>query len=182
VSVLLNTTPTEASTVSFAPRQESAVGNRPISVAAADLNGDGLPDLVTANLLDGTVSVLLNTTTKVTLSDSSATGTISSALEAPATITIAAGNNQTATVNTAFATNLAAAARDAGAPRVQTVSVTSAPPAGGASGHCGGAPSVRVVTDASGRAPAPTFVANTIADSYAVTATAAGGSNPSTGF
>src|SRR5262249_45980991 len=72
VSVLLNTTPTGANTVSFAPRQEFAVGNRPISVAAADLNGDGLPDLVTANLLDGTVSVLLNTTTKVTLSDSSA--------------------------------------------------------------------------------------------------------------
>jgi hypothetical protein len=88
VSVLLNTTPTGATAVSFAPRQAFAVGSRPISVAAADLNGDGLPDLITTNLLDGTVSVLLNTSSgQVTLSGSPATGTISSALLAHATTT-----------------------------------------------------------------------------------------------
>ncbi|MBD2757742.1 T9SS type A sorting domain-containing protein [Spirosoma validum] len=37
------------------------MGNAPSSVAIGDLNGDGRPDLVTADRLDNTVSVLLNT-------------------------------------------------------------------------------------------------------------------------
>jgi uncharacterized repeat protein (TIGR01451 family) len=37
------------------------IGSEPISVAVADLNGDQLPDLVTVNPNDNTVSVLLNT-------------------------------------------------------------------------------------------------------------------------
>ena len=63
VSVLLNTTPTGATTASFAAQQTFATGTEPHSVAVADFNGDGKPDLVVAN--DGvrdTVSVLLNTT------------------------------------------------------------------------------------------------------------------------
>jgi hypothetical protein len=62
VSVLLNTTPAGASTPSFAPQQTFAVGNSPEGVAAADVNGDGRPDLAVANLGDNTVSVLLNAT------------------------------------------------------------------------------------------------------------------------
>jgi hypothetical protein len=183
VSVLLNTTPTGATTPSFAPQQTFAAGNIARSVAVADFNGDGKPDLAFVNsVYDGTVSVLLNTTPQVTLSGSPATGTISSALEAPATVTVAAGDNQTATVNTAFATNLAVDVRDAGGTLVQNVSVTFAAPAGGASGHFGSSTSVTVVTNASGRAAAPTFVANTVAGGYAVTATAAGGGNPSASF
>jgi hypothetical protein len=63
VSVLLNTTAPGAVTPTFANRVDFAVGNRPDSVAVADLNGDGKPDLVVANYNDNTVSVLLNTTT-----------------------------------------------------------------------------------------------------------------------
>jgi hypothetical protein len=62
VSVLLNTTVTDATVPSFATQQNFAVGSSPVSVAVGDLNGDGKPDLVVANLSAGTVSVLLNTT------------------------------------------------------------------------------------------------------------------------
>jgi len=49
---------------SFQARVKFAVGDNPVSVAVADLDGDGAPDLITANVnsgfsLDGDVSVLL---------------------------------------------------------------------------------------------------------------------------
>ena len=62
VSVLLNTTPPGATTPSFAAQQTFATGSVPVSVTAADVNGDGKPDLIVANNNDNTVSVLLNTT------------------------------------------------------------------------------------------------------------------------
>ena len=62
VSVLLNTTALGAATPSFAAQQTFATGAIPISVTVADLNGDGQPDLIVANVIDNTVSVLLNTT------------------------------------------------------------------------------------------------------------------------
>ena len=40
-------------------RSVFAVGTRPYSLAVADLNGDGKPDLIVANAADDTVSVLL---------------------------------------------------------------------------------------------------------------------------
>ncbi len=62
VSVLLNTTAPGATTPSFAGQQTFATGSYPVSVSAADVNGDGRPDLIVANLVSNTVSVLLNTT------------------------------------------------------------------------------------------------------------------------
>ena len=62
VSVLLNTTAPGVTTPSFAAQQTFATGTRPLSVSVADVNGDGQPDLIVANEIDNTVSVLLNTT------------------------------------------------------------------------------------------------------------------------
>jgi len=44
----------------FAAKVDYPTGIQPGAVAAADLNGDGKPDLAVANIDDGTVSVLLN--------------------------------------------------------------------------------------------------------------------------
>jgi hypothetical protein len=44
----------------FAPGAIADTGNTPWSLAVADVNGDGKPDLICANMSDGTVSVLTN--------------------------------------------------------------------------------------------------------------------------
>ena len=62
ISVLLNTTVPGATTPSFATQGTFAAGSGPISITAAEINGDGKPDLIVANRNDNTVSVLLNTT------------------------------------------------------------------------------------------------------------------------
>jgi hypothetical protein len=47
-------------TISFSANTDYATGNNPYSIAAADLDSDGKPDLVTANNTDYTFSVLRN--------------------------------------------------------------------------------------------------------------------------
>ncbi|MEG4594386.1 FG-GAP-like repeat-containing protein, partial [Microcoleus sp. F8_C2] len=62
VSILLNTTPTNAATPTFAPKVDFYSGISPRSVSIGDINGDGLPDLAVANFNSNTASILLNTT------------------------------------------------------------------------------------------------------------------------
>jgi hypothetical protein len=63
VSVLLNATPPGGDTFNFLTAQTFAVGVTPVTVAVADIDGDGRPDVIVANSSEsGTVSVLINTT------------------------------------------------------------------------------------------------------------------------
>src|SRR5690242_13874864 len=62
VSVLLNTTVPGSVTPSYADKQDFGVGVSPVSVALADLNGDGKLDLIVVNSNANSLSVLLNTT------------------------------------------------------------------------------------------------------------------------
>jgi trimeric autotransporter adhesin len=62
ISILRNTTPPGAAAPTFAAAQTFSTGDYPLALGVADLNGDGKPDLVTANYLGSTISVLLNTT------------------------------------------------------------------------------------------------------------------------
>ena len=62
VSVLLNTTTPGSATASFSGSQDFATGDGAASVAMGDLNADGRTDLVVANFVFDTVSVLLNST------------------------------------------------------------------------------------------------------------------------
>jgi len=61
LAALLPVTDALAQAVSFSPATDYVVGTHPASVAIADLNGDGRPDLATANVFSDNVSILLGT-------------------------------------------------------------------------------------------------------------------------
>jgi hypothetical protein len=61
ISVLLNTTPAGGA-LSFAAHQDFTETGVPVSIAAADLNGDEKLDLILSDRSDNSISVLLNTT------------------------------------------------------------------------------------------------------------------------
>jgi len=56
---------------SFASRQDLSAGNNPYHVIIADIDGDGKPDLVVANVFGNTVSVYRNTSTNGSLTAAS---------------------------------------------------------------------------------------------------------------
>jgi len=62
VSVLLNTTAPEATTPTYSAQATFATGLTPQAVAIGDVNADGRPDLVVANVTSNSLSVLLNAT------------------------------------------------------------------------------------------------------------------------
>ncbi|MEK0188244.1 FG-GAP-like repeat-containing protein, partial [Microcoleus anatoxicus] len=64
-SILLNTTATGATTPTFATKADFTIGSQTLSISMGDINGDGKPDLATANISDSTASILLNTTATV---------------------------------------------------------------------------------------------------------------------
>jgi hypothetical protein len=62
IDVLLNTTATGATTATFSAQSTFASGSSPGGVTTADLNGDGKPDIVTANQIGASLSIFFNTT------------------------------------------------------------------------------------------------------------------------
>ncbi|HET7174614.1 MAG TPA: VCBS repeat-containing protein [Gammaproteobacteria bacterium] len=64
VSVLINNTTTSSSTAAFYAQQVFSVGNLPYSVALADVDGDGIDDIIVGNNSENDISVLINTTTQ----------------------------------------------------------------------------------------------------------------------
>jgi hypothetical protein len=87
VSVLLDTTATGSGTVSFAAPQAFAVGTGPASLAVADFNGDGMPDLAVAN--SGTTAAPGTTVSVLLYSTPTGSGTAS--FTAPQTFTVGTG-------------------------------------------------------------------------------------------
>ncbi|MDP2886152.1 MAG: FG-GAP-like repeat-containing protein [Ignavibacteria bacterium] len=73
ISVLRNTSLSGSITSgSFAAKVDFATGTNPFSVAIGDIDGDGKPDLVVANLVsNGTVSVFRNTSSSGSITSSS---------------------------------------------------------------------------------------------------------------
>jgi len=72
VSILRNTSTSGSITSgSFAAKVDFATGSNPYSVAIGDIDGDGKPDLVSANWGDNTVSVLRNTATSGSITSGS---------------------------------------------------------------------------------------------------------------
>jgi hypothetical protein len=76
-------------TPSFATQQTFGTGSEPGSVTAADLNGDGKPDLIVANADSNTVSVLLNTTAPGATTSSFATQQSFAVGSGPISVTVA---------------------------------------------------------------------------------------------
>jgi hypothetical protein len=107
--VFLNTTPAGSGTVSFAAAQTVSVGIDPQAIVAADVNGDGRPDLVVANNSANTLAVLLNTT---------AAGAATAAFAVPQTFATGTGPDAIAVadVNGDGLPDLIAAKRSAGTP------------------------------------------------------------------
>ena len=84
LSVLLGT-----GTGTFSPAANYSLGSNPWTVTAADLNGDGNPDLATSNYWTNDVSVLLNTPNTVNFGAatySSTEGTTDTVVNIPVTI------------------------------------------------------------------------------------------------
>lgn len=66
ISVFKNTS--SPGTISFAPKKDYETGNNPHSISVADINRDGKPDIVIANLLSNTIIIYRNTSTSTELS------------------------------------------------------------------------------------------------------------------
>jgi len=64
ISLLIGTIGRDSTQPSFIAKQDIAVGENPMAVAVADLNGDGRPEVIVANYISNSISIFVNTTPK----------------------------------------------------------------------------------------------------------------------
>ena len=76
VSLLRNATAVGATTPAFDAQRTFATGSGPGAVTAADIDGDGRPDVVIGNHLGASISVLMNSQYRAAIATPVATGTI----------------------------------------------------------------------------------------------------------
>jgi hypothetical protein len=138
-----------------------------VTTATTDTHGVATAPAFTASVTAGSYTVTASTAGV----SAPASFSLTNQPGAAAAIAASAGTPQSATVGTAFGTALQATVTDAFGNAVPGVTVTFADVASGAGGSFAGAVST-ATTDAHGVATAPTFIANTTAGSYTVTASA----------
>jgi protocatechuate 3,4-dioxygenase beta subunit len=126
----------------------------------------------TANLTMGSYTV----TASVSGVATPASFALTNLMGSPGPITAMPGSAQAVQINTAFAIPLQMTVQDCAGNPVNGAVVTFTAPASGPSGtFAGGGTTATVTTNTQGVATAATFTANSIAGTYAVTASAAGG-------
>lgn len=139
--------------------------------AITDAQGIATAPTFTANPVEGTYAIMAaaaNLSVRAGMTN----------LPGPPTTMVVTGAAQTTTVGTAFAAPLGVVVTDAYGNPVAGVVVTFTAPTIGPGASFGGVGSVAVVTDGQGRLTTPAVTANTVAGSYAITATIAGVSAP----
>lgn len=142
---------------------------------------------------NGVMTLYKAETASVTVSDGTHTGSLSVTVSAasPANIAATSGGGQSATAGSAFTNPLVAMVTDSYGNAVSGASVTFSAPASGASstfasgGNCTSNPQTYqcvATTNAAGVATSSAFTAGAGAGAYTISATAAGGSNPSVNY
>jgi hypothetical protein len=142
---------------------------------------------------NGVMTLYKAETASVTVSDGTHTGALSvtAGAAAAATISATSGGGQSANAGSAFANPLVATVTDTYGNLKPGASVTFSAPSSGASstfasgGNCTSNPHTYqciATTNASGVATSSAFTANSTHGTYNISATAAGGSNPSVNF
>jgi adhesin/invasin len=159
-------------TVTFTAPSSSFTGafsGSATTTAVTDASGIATAAIIRANGTVGTYTVSASVSGVATTADFSLTNTT------PTSITANAGSTpQLTIVSTSFGT-LKATVRDATTAGVAGVTVTFTAPSSGASGLFGASLTASAVTDVSGVATAPAFIANsTVGGPYVVTASATG--------
>ncbi|MHB1773809.1 MAG: hypothetical protein ACYCST_19110, partial [Acidimicrobiales bacterium] len=143
--------------------------------ATATTNASGVataPPFV-ANTIAGTYSVYAS------ISGAASPAVFSLTNIGPGAIAAVAGTPASSLIGTTFSTELAVEVTDSSGTAVPGVQVSFAAPSSGPSGEfAGGGAQVTAVTNASGVATAPPFVANTIAGTYSVYASISGAASP----
>jgi len=141
------------------------------SAATTDSTGNATSGVFTANILAGSYTV----TASLPLGVASAPFLLTNTYGVAARVGTAAGSPQSTQVAKPFAVPLEASVTDSSGNAVGGVSVTFTAPATGPSGTFpGNSRTAVVITNTTGIAKAPAFVANNIVGSYRVVATVAG--------